>query len=134
MKRHLISILPLLLVACEPERPKPDQTAAMQRKLSELEDLVSNQRQHTLQVLQEHEQRLDEQEGKIRQMLQVESSLEDKLKSLESDLGSATSNSRGVKSKFNDLEMEISDLKMEVLDLDSKVSRLRSEALMHSLR
>lgn len=123
--RHLVAFLPLLLVACEPEKPKSDPIPPIQRKLSELEDLIANQRLHTLQVLQEHEQKLDEQEGKIRQIVQIESGLEDKLKSLESDLGSVNSNSRGAKSKFEDLEMDVSSLKMGVSDLEMEISRLK---------
>jgi hypothetical protein len=114
----LLSLTPFLLVSCERENLKPDKTLALESKISELESLISSQRSYTLQVQEEHEE-------KIRQLIQAESSLADKLGHIEKDLASVNNNSENPEHKIHQREMQIDSL-------ESSISHMKTEILMNS--
>jgi len=119
-RRHLVVFLPLLLVACEPEKTKPDSTAALYSKIQVLERNIEYLNSHTQSALEERD-------SKIQQLARGISDIEEKVKDLESDLSSVKNKSQASMRKAEELELQISDL-------DSKVSQLRSESVIRSLR
>jgi outer membrane murein-binding lipoprotein Lpp len=125
--RALIAFLPLLLVACKPEKTKPDPTAALETKIRELERNIEYLSSYTQSALEERD-------GKIQRLARGISDVEEKVKDLESDHRSTSGNSQDATKKLKELEMEISEMEMKISDVEMKVSRLRSDAMINSLR